>query len=213
MSRKKPVIYPIGVIVLGLISFVYADDVKNASQSAEAKLEKATFAGGCFWCMEPPFDKLDGVISTTVGYAGGQEKDPTYKEVSSGKTGHAEAIEIVYDPSRVTYTELLDVFWRNIDPTQVDGQFADLGRQYRTAIFYHDEEQRRLAVASKEELENSGRFDEEIVTEIVPVREFYRAEEYHQDYSKKNPLRYKFYRYGSGRDQFLKKVWGKEQGR
>jgi methionine-S-sulfoxide reductase len=213
MSRKKPVIYPIGIIVLGLISFVYADDVKNASQSAEAKLEKATFAGGCFWCMEPPFDKLDGVISTTVGYAGGQEKDPTYKEVSSGKTGHAEAIEIVYDPSRVTYAELLDVFWRNIDPTQVDGQFADLGRQYRTAIFYHDEEQRRLAVASKEELENSGRFDEEIVTEIVPAREFYRAEEYHQDYYKKNPLRYKFYRYGSGRDQFLKKVWGKEQSR
>jgi methionine-S-sulfoxide reductase len=204
-------IFMVGFIVLGIFSAAYAGSSKETSGALHAKLEKATFAGGCFWCMEPPFDKLDGVISSTAGYTGGKEKNPTYEQVSSGATGHAEAIEIVYDPSQVTYAELLGVFWRNINPTQADGQFADRGPQYRTAIFYHDEEQRKLALASKGELENSGRFDQKIVTEIVPVGEFYPAEEYHQDYYEKNPIRYKFYRYGSGRDQFLKKAWGEEK--
>jgi methionine-S-sulfoxide reductase len=174
------------------------------------KREKATFAGGCFWCLEPPFDDLAGVISTTVGYTGGQEQNPTYEEVSSGKTGHAEAIQIVYDPSRLTYEELLDVFWRNIDPTQMNGQFVDTGRQYRTAIFYHNEEQKRLASASKDKLEKSGRYDKKIITEIAPATAFYRAEAYHQDYYKKNPIRYKFYRHGSGRDKLLKTLWEKD---
>jgi len=153
---------------------------------------------------------LDGVISTTSGYCGGKEKNPTYKQVSAGETGHAEAVEILYDPSRISYAELLDVFWRNVDPTQKDGQFADTGAQYRTAIFYHNEEQKRLAEISKKELKNTGKFAKKIVTEIVPATPFYRAEEYHQDYYKKNPLRYKFYRYGSGRDDYLVRKWGKK---
>jgi methionine-S-sulfoxide reductase len=188
-----------------------AGSSKETSGAVRGKFEKATFAGGCFWCMELPFDKLDGVISTTAGYTGGKEKNPTYEQVSSGATGHAEAIEIVYDPSQVSYAGLLDVFLRNINPTQADGQFADRGPQYRTAIFYRDEEQRMLAPASKRELQNSGRFDQKIVTEIIPAGEFYPAEEYHQGYYEKNPIRYKFYRYGSGRDQFLKKTWGEEK--
>jgi methionine-S-sulfoxide reductase len=208
LLMNKPMIYMAGLFVLSVIGFAFAGNEGSTSDATEEKIERATFAGGCFWCMQPPFDKLEGVIGTTVGYTGGSEENPTYKEVSLGKTGHAEAIEIVYDPSRITYEKLLDVFWRNIDPTQIDGQFVDIGRQYRTAVFHHNEEQRRLAMTSKEALENSDRFEEKIVTEIVPATEFYRAEEYHQDYYKKNPVRYKFYRYGSGRDQFLKKVWG-----
>ncbi len=207
---KLTIIYLIGFLALGLLSTTYASGAETRSGVSENKLEKATFAGGCFWCMEPPYDKLDGVISTTSGYCGGKEKNPTYKQVSAGGTGHAEAVEIVYDPSRISYAELLDVFWRNVDPTQKDGQFADTGAQYRTAIFYHNEEQRRLAETSKKELGNSGRFNKEIVTEIVAATPFYRAEEYHQDYYKKNPLRYKFYRYGSGRDDYLVRKWGKK---
>ena len=207
---KLIIIYLIGFLALGLIGTLNASGVVTGSDLSEEKLEKATFAGGCFWCMEPPFDKLDGVISTTSGYCGGKEKNPTYKQVSAGETGHAEAVEIWYDPSRISYAELLDVFWRNIDPTQKDGQFADTGAQYRTAIFYHNEEQRRLAETSKKELGNSDRFSKEIVTEIVPATPFYRAEEYHQDYYKKNPLRYKLYRYGSGRDDYLVRKWGKK---
>ncbi|PLX83917.1 MAG: peptide-methionine (S)-S-oxide reductase [Desulfuromonas sp.] len=178
-----------------------------------AVLEKAIFAGGCFWCMEPPFEKLAGVVSATSGYCGGPEVNPSYKEVSSGRTGHAEAVEIVYDPSQVSYAELLEVFWRNIDPTDGGGQFVDRGSQYRSAVFTLDEEQKRLAEASKGRLEETGPFDGPIVTGIVPATAFYPAEEYHQDYYKKNPLRYKYYRYGSGRDRFLDKVWGKERGR
>ena len=207
---KLTIIYLIGFLALGLLSTTYASGAETQSGVSENKLEKATFAGGCFWCMEPPFDKLDGVISTTSGYCGGKEKNPTYKQVSAGETGHAEAVEILYDPSRISYAELLDVFWRNVDPTQKDGQFADTGAQYRTAIFYHNEEQRRLAETSKKELGNSGRFNKEIVTEIVAATPFYRAEEYHQDYHKKNPLRYKIYRYGSGRDDYLVRKWGKK---
>jgi len=173
-----------------------------------AQIEKATFAGGCFWCMEPPFDQLDGVISTTSGYAGGDEKNPTYKQVSSGQTGHTEVIQIEYDPAVVDYQKLLDVFWRNIDPTAVDRQFVDVGKQYRSAIFYHNDEQKQLALASKQSLTESGNFDKPIVTEITALNTFYKAEEYHQDYYQKNPVRYKFYRYNSGRDQYLKKKWG-----
>ncbi|MGD8353344.1 MAG: peptide-methionine (S)-S-oxide reductase MsrA [Pseudomonadota bacterium] len=171
--------------------------------------EKATFAGGCFWCMEPPFDKLDGVISTTSGYTGGTEKSPTYKQVSSGKTGHAESVEIIFDPKKVTYRKLLEVFWRQIDPTTPDRQFVDVGSQYRTAIFYHNEEQKRLAEETRKEMADSGRFDGPIVTQIVPAGDFWPAEEYHQDYYMKNPKRYKFYRFGSGRDRYLDKIWGK----
>jgi methionine-S-sulfoxide reductase len=171
---------------------------------------KATFAGGCFWCMEHPFHKLKGVISTTVGYTGGKEENPTYKAVCGGNTGHAESIEIVYDPSRVTYSELLDVFWRNIDPTALNRQFADIGTHYRTAIFYHDEEQKKMAQASREALEESGRYDKPIVTEILPVSSFYKAEEYHQNYYRKNPVHYRLYRNGSGRESYLKNIWGKD---
>ncbi|MDP2653305.1 MAG: peptide-methionine (S)-S-oxide reductase MsrA [Candidatus Omnitrophota bacterium] len=171
-------------------------------------LEKATFAGGCFWCMEPPFDKLKGVVSTTSGYTGGSQADPDYKEVSSGETGHCEAVEVLFDPSQVSYSQLLDVFWRNIDPTAVNRQFNDVGTQYRTAVFYHSEEQKRLAEASKAELGKSGRYNgKPIETEITPASAFYKAEEYHQDYYKKKPLPYKYYRFASGRDQYLKKIW------
>jgi peptide-methionine (S)-S-oxide reductase len=172
------------------------------------RLEKATFAGGCFWCMEPPFEDLPGVISVTSGYTGGTKKNPTYEEVSSGVTGHAEAIEIVYDPLKITYPKLLDVFWHNIDPTVQDKQFCDVGSQYRAAIFYHNEGQRRLAQESKQSLEDSKRFSGPIYTEIKPAPEFYVAEEYHQKYHKKNPVRYKFYRWNCGRDQRLKELWG-----
>jgi methionine-S-sulfoxide reductase len=159
--------------------------------------------------MQPAFDRLPGVIATTVGYTGGREKDPTYEQVSSGKTGHAEAILVEYDPDIIDYAQLLDVFWRHINPTQRDGQFVDVGRQYRSAIFYHTEEQRLLAEASRSALAASGRFAGGIVTEIVPATEFTPAEAYHQKYYQKNPLRYKFYRHGSGRDQYLERVWGK----
>ena len=177
---------------------------------AESKYEKATFAGGCFWCMEHPFEKLAGVSEVLSGYTGGRKKNPTYKEVSAGATFHFEAIQITYDPSKISYSELLDVFWRQIDPTDPEGQFFDRGLQYRTAIFYHNEGQKHLAEESKEQLDKSGRYDEQIVTEITEATSFYKAEEYHQDYYKKSPLQYKAYRRGSGRDKFLERIWGKE---
>jgi peptide-methionine (S)-S-oxide reductase len=177
--------------------------------AADAALAKATFAGGCFWCMEPPYDKLDGVVSTTSGYIGGRTQNPTYEAVSAGGTGHAEAVEIVYDPAKVSYAKLLDVFWRNIDPTVRNRQFCDVGDQYRSAIFYHDAEQKRLAEASKAALAKSKPFPQPIVTEIVPAGVFTAAEAYHQDYYLKNPVRYKFYRYRCGRDQRLEELWGK----
>ncbi|GAB4486584.1 MAG: peptide-methionine (R)-S-oxide reductase MsrB [Thermodesulfovibrionales bacterium] len=175
--------------------------------SAETKFEKATFAGGCFWCMEPPFEKLDGVKEVVSGYTGGQKKNPTYEEVSSGVTGHLEAVEVVYDPAKVTYEKLLDTFWRQIDPTDAEGQFVDRGTQYRPAIFYHNPAQKAAAEKSRDNLAKSGRFRKPVATEILPAGPFYRAEDYHQDYYKKNPIRYKFYRFNSGRDQFLKKAW------
>lgn len=174
----------------------------------EKSLARATFAGGCFWCMQPPFDKLEGVVRTTVGYTGGHKENPTYEEVSSGSTGHAEAVEILYDPQKVSYERLLEVFWQNIDPTIKDRQFCDVGSQYRTAIFYHDEEQKRLAENSLEKLKQSGRFSQ-IFTEIRPASTFWPAEDYHQFYYQKNPLRYKLYRLGCGRDQRLKELWEK----
>jgi methionine-S-sulfoxide reductase len=194
---------------LAALLWVPAAGAQQVPREAAGR-EVATFAGGCFWCMEPPFDELPGVESTTSGYTGGKEEDPTYEQVSSGATGHAEAVRVVYDPRKVSYEKLLDVFWRNIDPTAVDGQFVDVGRQYRSAIFYHDDEQKRLAEISRDQLAASGRFEGPIVTEIVPAGPFYPAEEYHQDYYRKNPIRYQWYRWGSGRDQFLEKVWGAE---
>jgi peptide-methionine (S)-S-oxide reductase len=176
--------------------------------AAQTTLAKATFAGGCFWCMEPPFDKLEGVVSTTSGYTGGRKKNPTYQEVSAGGTGHTEAVQVVYDPNKISYEKLLEVFWRNVDPLDPKGQFCDKGNQYRTGIFYHDEKQRELAEASKRALEKSGRLKSPIVTQIVPASEFYPAEAYHQDYYQKNPVRYKFYRLNCGRDQRLEKLWG-----
>ena len=169
-------------------------------------LAKATFAGGCFWCMEPPFDKLDGVISTTSGYTGGHSANPTYEQVSAGKTGHAEAVEIVYDPRKVTYAQLLEVFWRNIDPLTANAQFCDKGSQYRSGIFAHDETQRRLAEESKSAV--AARLRKPVVTEIVAASTFWPAEDYHQDYYKKNPIRYKFYRATCGRDRRLEEIWG-----
>lgn len=191
---------------------VYADNKIDNLNKNSIKQAKATFAGGCFWCMQPPFDKLSGVISTSVGYIGGKTEYPTYEEVCAGSTGHAEALEITYDPSQISYTELLNVFWRNIDPTTPDAQFFDKGTQYRSAIFYHTDEQKTLAEKSKEKLENSGRYDKPIVTEITPTSKFYRAEEYHQEYYKKNTYRYESYKYRSGREKYLEKTWEKDDG-
>jgi peptide-methionine (S)-S-oxide reductase len=167
----------------------------------------ATFAGGCFWCMEPPFDKVEGVLETTSGYTGGHKKNPTYEEVCSGKTGHCEAVQIEYDPAQVTYEKLLEVFWRNIDPTTPDRQFCDVGTQYRPEIFYHDDEQRRLAEASLSRLKESGRF-EHVGVQISAAEKFYPAEDYHQDFYKKEPDHYYRYRNGCGRDDRLTQLWG-----
>ena len=202
------------IIVNGCSKIEKQGNLEGTSVVNEAKnLEKATFAGGCFWCMEPPFEKLDGVVDVISGYTGGDKEAPTYEEVSSGATGHLEAIQIIYDPAKITYEKLLDVFWKQIDPTDAGGSFVDRGSQYKSAIFYHNDEQRRLAETSKEKLEKSGSFNKPIATEIVKFKTFYQAEEYHQDYYKKNPLRYKYYRAGSGRDQFIEKVWKEKEGK
>jgi peptide methionine sulfoxide reductase msrA/msrB len=169
----------------------------------------ATFAGGCFWCTESDFEKVDGVKAVISGYTGGHDSTPTYEEVSSGTTGHTEAVQVIYDPEIISYNELMDVFWRHVDPTDSGGQFVDRGSQYRPAVFYHNEEQRRLAEASRDSLEKSGRYDKLVATEITPLKTFYKAEDYHQDYYKKSPVRYNSYRHYSGRDQYLAKVWGK----
>lgn len=182
------------------------------AETSKGKLEKATFAGGCFWCMQPVYDKLEGIVRTAVGYTGGTKANPTYEEVSMGKTGHFEAIEVTYDPARISYPQLLEAFWRSIDPTQDFGQFADLGPQYRTAIFYHNEEQKQSAFSSKEKLEKSGKFDVPVVTGIKTASKFYPAEEYHQKYYLKNSGHYYLYKKGSGRQGFLEKMWGKAAG-
>ena len=187
-------------IIAGLLVLA-AVGIADAEERA-----RATFAGGCFWCMEPPFDKLDGVLSTTSGYTGGHAANPTYEQVSAGRTGHAEAVEVVYDPAKVTYVQLLEVFWRNIDPLTANAQFCDAGSQYRAAIFTHDETQRRLAEESRTLV--TRRLQKPVVTEIAAASKFWPAEDHHQDFYKKNPIRYKLYRAGCGRDQRLEAIWG-----
>ncbi len=185
-------------------TMVFADTAENRAMQAVA-----TFAGGCFWCMEPPFDKLDGVISTTSGYTGGKQANPTYQQVSAGNTGHTEAVQIVYDPVKIKYRQLLNVFWKNIDPTTKDAQFCDHGSQYRSGIFYHDKTQQKAAAETLQELNKNKPFKQPIVTEITKASTFYPAEGYHQDYYIKNPIRYKFYRYSCDRDKRLEELWGK----
>ena len=200
---------PHRTLCLVAIACGLATAAPGSAEDPGSRTARATFAGGCFWCMEPPFDAVEGVVSTTSGYAGGHLENPTYEEVSAGGTGHAEAVQVEYDPSVVSYQELLEVFWRNIDPTVRDRQFCDRGSQYRSAIFYHDEEQRAAAERSRAELDRTKPFRGPIVTEIVPLDAFYPAEEYHQDYARKHPLKYKYYRYGCGRDRRLEELWGK----
>jgi peptide-methionine (S)-S-oxide reductase len=183
--------------------------VAAAQTEGKAATAKATFAGGCFWCMEEAYDKVPGVLATTSGYMGGKVKDPTYEQVTTGRTGHAEVVQVEYDPKQVTYAKLVEVFWRNIDPTQKDAQFCDYGPQYRSAIFYHDDEQKRVAEASRAALQKSKPFKGEIVTEITKASAFYSAEGYHQDYHAKNPARYKFYKSGCGREARLQQLWGR----
>ncbi len=197
------------VIGLFLAGALLAGVAGAATDARPGSLVKATFAGGCFWCMEEALDKVAGVVSTMSGYTGGRQKNPTYEDVSAGGSGHAEAVEILYDPAKVTYATLLDVFWRNIDPTTPDRQFCDGGNQYRSAIFYHDETQKRLAEDSKKKLAKSKPFTGPIVTEIAPASAFYPAEEYHQDFYEKNPIRYRVYKYNCGRAQRLAELWGK----
>ncbi len=201
MSKRGP------LVALFLLT---AGAVAAAPPPAAAATAKAPFAGGCFWCVESDFDKVPGVVSTTSGYMGGQTKNPTYEQVSAGGTGHAEVVQVEYDPKKVSYAQLLQVFWRNVDPLTPNAQFCDHGPQYRSALFVADAEQRRLAEESLKALRDSKRFDKPIVTEILPAGEFYPAEEYHQDYYRKNPLRYRYYRYSCGRDARLEELWGKK---
>ena len=202
-----------GLAVFGLrIADVFLGVHAAAPLSPKAGTEVAIFAGGCFWCMEHPFDVVPGVISTISGYEGGTKINPTYEEVSSGATGHAESVKVVYDPKRVSYETLLYVYWRNVDPLTRGGQFCDYGAQYRTAIFYTTDDQKRLAEASKAVLEKSGRFKQPIVTEITAAGPFYPAEDYHQDFYQTNPVRYSLYRFNCGRDARLEELWGKEAG-
>jgi len=197
------------LMIMALILSLCLFGAVAGTANAQAKYEKATFAGGCFWRMEPPFEKLKGVAHVVAGYAGGSGENPTYEDYAS--KGYIEAVQVTYDPSVISYSQLLDVFWRQTDPTDPDGQFVDRGPQYRSAIFHHNEEQKSLAEKSREDLGKSGRFDKPVVTEIVKAITFYKAEDYHQDYYKKNPIRYKYYRLRSGRDQYLEKVWGRDK--
>ena len=210
MKLKVKNLFEIFIISLVCICFVVlanGQEKNMIKNEEESKMEKATFAGGCFWCMESPFEKLDGVTEVIVGYIGGHKENPTYEEVSTGKTGHLEAVQITFDPSIITYSELLDVFWRQINPTDIRGQFADIGSQYKTAVFYHNDEQKRLAEESKGRLEVSGKFQRDIVTKIIPASIFYVAEDYHQDYYQKSSIRYKLYRADSGREAYIKYTW------
>jgi len=218
MINKILIIGAIFLIGIVLFGFQKSND-KQLKQEEKSPLMKtepknykiATFAGGCFWCVESDFEKVDGVIEAISGYAGGEEPNPTYKQVSAGGTGHTEAVQVRFDPDKITYKELLDVLWRHMDPTDAGGQFVDRGSQYRPAIFYHDEEQKRIAQESKAELEKSGRFTKPITTEIVPLTKFYAAEDYHQDYYIKNPKNYGYYKNACGRTRRLKEVWGESE--
>jgi peptide-methionine (S)-S-oxide reductase len=198
----------LGLALLAVAGSSVPSPAASPAPAPPAGSAKATFAGGCFWCMEGPFDKVPGVVSTTSGYTGGSVPRPSYEMVSSGTTGHAESVEVVYDPKKVSYSQLLDVYWHNVDPTDAGGQFCDRGNQYRTAIFYRGDEERRLAEQSKKDIEASGKLKKPIVTEVVPAGEFYPAEDYHQDYYIKNPVRYRYYRFNCGRDARLKDLWG-----
>ncbi|MBS1260998.1 MAG: Peptide methionine sulfoxide reductase MsrA [Calditrichaeota bacterium] len=201
------------LVIMSAIALARPAQTSDTEPMADPNPENrsdATFAGGCFWCMEPPFQQMDGVIDVIAGFTGGDEKDPRYEDVVSGRTGHRESARVIYDPDAVSYEELLRTFWRNIDPTDTGGQFADRGKHYRTAVFYHNDVQKRLAEQSKRELARSGKFDEPIVTEILPATEFYRAEDYHQDYYKKNPLHYLLYKKSSGREEYIEKTWGED---
>ena len=202
----------LGEMILGVALTVGALGLSGQAGAATSGLANATFAGGCFWCMEEVFEGVEGVVSVVSGYTGGRKANPSYEEVSDGWTGHAEAIELQFDPAKVSYGRLLEVFWQNVDPTTPDRQFCDRGHQYRTAVFYHDEEQRRLVEESQWKVEQTKRFEEPIVTEIVAASTFYPAEEYHQDFYKKNPIRYKFYKFNCGRKQRLEDLWGTTTG-
>jgi peptide-methionine (S)-S-oxide reductase len=196
---------------LGL-SLAAADEPTKRAEAPGPGLAVATFAAGCFWCVEPPYDKTEGVVSTTSGYTGGKVAGATYRQVGMGGTGHTEAVRVVYDPAKVGYDKLLEVYWKNVDPLDAKGQFCDKGEPYRPAIFVHDEEQRRLAEASKAALAASGRFKQPIVVAIEPASDFWIAEDYHQDYYLKNPAKYAYYRWGCGRDARLEELWGKKEG-
>ncbi len=202
------------LITFLIIAFIFSLSVNGDNKKGEINMEKesldkATFAGGCFWCIESVFDETEGVKEAVSGYTGGKTKNPTYTEVCSGKTGHYEAVQVTFDMTKIKYKDLIEIFWQQIDPTDPTGQFADKGFQYKTAIFYYNEKQKKIAEESKKKLKNSGKFDKPIVTEIKKASEFYPAENYHQDYYKKCPIRYQNYKVGSGRESFLKKIWKK----
>ena len=195
------------IVIFSLLFFEKRSKEKQNNVMNKNGYEKAIFAGGCFWCVESAFEKYDGVIYAISGYSGGESEYPTYELVSSGQTGHVEAVLVLFDPKIISYEKILDIFWKEINPTDSGGQFADRGFQYTTAIFYFDETQKKLAEKSKIQLEKQKVFSSPVVTKIVPYKNFYQAEEYHQDYSKKNPIRYSYYRKGSGREKFLKEIW------
>ncbi len=201
------IVFIFTIIFLGYQQVNSMDKMEKPMKNNTEKYASAVFAGGCFWCTESDFEKVPGVIDAISGYTGGHVKNPTYQQVSAGGTGHMESVKVIYDPSKISYEQLLDYFWRHVDPTDPGGQFVDRGSQYRSAIFYANETEKRLAEKSKQQLAASGQFNKPIVTDILPLGEFYPAEDYHQNYYKKNPIRYHYYRYGSGRDQFLKKAW------
>jgi peptide methionine sulfoxide reductase msrA/msrB len=211
MKKNFLVLIPVGFVLLMVI--IFDAQTKQSVSNAELKnLSVATFAGGCFWCVESDFEKLPGVREVISGYSGGHVVNPTYAQVSGGKTGHIESVQVYYDPQVISYVQLLEAFWRQVNPTDNGGQFVDRGEQYRTMIFYHDEEQKRLAEQSRQQLNDSKRYDKPVVTEIRKLENFYSAEDYHQNYYKKSPLKYKYYRYGSGRDQYLEKIWDDDLG-
>jgi len=213
MRNTFALVLAVGVIIMGTL-FVFRNSGSNGSDNNRFKdLEKATFAGGCFWCSEYTFEKVEGVSEAVSGYTGGDVEEPTYEQVSSSRTGHFEAVQVYFDPEKVTFEQLLDIYWKHINPTDPDGQFADRGSQYRTAIFYHNEEQKRIAEKSKKELVESGKFDKPIATEILPFVKFYPAEEYHQDYYKKQAERFNAYKKLSGREQFVEETWGGSESR
>lgn len=211
--RNKWIISIVLVLALGSALILSSKPASSSKMMAvPTGAATATFAGGCFWCMESSFEKIPGVIQAISGYAGGNKVDPTYEEVSGGGTGHAESVQIIYDPKKISYPRLLQVFWHNVDPTDDGGQFCDRGNQYRSEIFYSNDAEKKMAEDSKAEIEKTKKFSDPIVTKITPLKAFYPAEDYHQDFYKKNPVRYESYRFGCGRDRRLAVLWGKEAG-